>query len=122
MTGEHDALAGVGRRGELSVSSLRSDGTFSRPVPIWSVLVDGRLFIRSYMGTEGRWYRGVLARRAGRVTSGSRAVDVTFTPAPIELADRIDEAYRAKYAGSGYLAPMLSEQARAAAFEVTAKP
>lgn len=63
-----------------------------------------------------------LALRAGRVTSGPQTVDVTFTPVPIELADSIDEAYRAKYAGSAYLAPMLSEQARAAAFEVTAKP
>ncbi|NHI16537.1 DUF2255 family protein [Microbacterium excoecariae] len=121
MTGDASAFERIGRRGELRVSSLRADGTHSRFVPIWSVMVDGRLFVRSYMGTEGRWYRGAMARRAGRVSSGPDTIDVAFAPAPADLADRIDGAYREKYAGSAYLAPMLSADARASALELTAR-
>lgn len=35
------------------------------------------------------------------------------------LNHRIDEAYRAKYKGSPYLAPMVGKQARAATIKIT---
>ncbi|WP_245306455.1 DUF2255 family protein [Acidipropionibacterium timonense] len=36
-----------------------------------------------------------------------------------DLNDRIDDAYRAKYAGSAYLPPMVADGPRAATVEVT---
>ena len=36
-----------------------------------------------------------------------------------ELGDRIDEAYRVKYAGSPYLPPMIAAGPRAATVEIT---
>ena len=42
-----------------------------------------------------------------------------FEPVEGALNQRIDEAYRAKYAGSAYLEPMIGERARAATIRIT---
>jgi len=44
--------------------------------------------------------------------------DVVFEPADGATNDRIDEAYRTKYAGSPYLKPMIGDRARAATVRV----
>ena len=44
--------------------------------------------------------------------------DVVFEPVEGPINDRIDEAYRAKYAGSPYVKPMIGARARAAAVRV----
>lgn len=36
-----------------------------------------------------------------------------------EADDRVDEAYRAKYAGSPYLSPMVGDRARSATVRIT---
>jgi hypothetical protein len=40
--------------------------------------------------------------------------DVLFEPVDGSINDRIDEAYRLKYAGSPYLKPMIGARARSA--------
>lgn len=45
--------------------------------------------------------------------------DVEFEPAEGPINDRIDDAYRAKYAKSRYLSPMIGAPARAATIKVT---
>ena len=42
-----------------------------------------------------------------------------FEPVEGALNQRIDEAYRAKYAVSPYLAPMIGERAHAATIRIT---
>jgi hypothetical protein len=44
--------------------------------------------------------------------------DVSFAPAEGAINDRVDDAYRAKYRGSPYLAPMIGARARAATVRV----
>ena len=79
--------------------------TYGTPTWIWSVVVDGRLFVRAYNGTDGRWYRSAIAQRAGRIDAAGATHDVAFAPADPGLADRIDQAYEEKYAGSPAGAP-----------------
>lgn len=87
---------------------------------IWSVVVDGRLFVRAWNGTRGKWYRSAIAQRAGNITAAGREHDVAFAPIDDpELNDRIDAAYNAKYAGSPYLPPMVAAGPRAATVEIT---
>mgnify|MGYP000910695037 CR=1 FL=1 len=87
---------------------------------IWSVVVDGRLFVRAWSGTQGRWYQAAVAQRAGRITAAGQAYEVDFAPVADEhLHDRIDAAYQAKYAGSPYLPPMVAAGPRAATVEIT---
>jgi hypothetical protein len=45
-------------------------------------------------------------------------MDVVFEPVEGPINDRIDEAYRAKYAGSPYLKPMIGARARSATVRV----
>jgi hypothetical protein len=93
---------------DLHVSPLREDGvTYGTPSWIWSVVVDGDLYVRGYNGTRSRWYQAALRQEAGRITAAGMTREVTFEPVDGAINDRIDDAYRAKYAGSPYLAPMI---------------
>lgn len=107
---------------DLHVSPFREDGTtYGTPTWIWSVVVDGRVFIRAWNGPRGRWYRAAVSQGAGRITAAGRTYEVSFAPAPAELADAIDAAYEVKYAGSPYLPPMLAAGPRSACCEVTVR-
>lgn len=105
----------IGTAEELQIAPLRGDGTLSKPVTIWVVRVGDELYVRSYRGERGAWYRGALEQHAGHVQAGGVERDVTFVdegdPA---INDRIDDAYRAKYGRyPQYVAPMLTAEVRA---------
>ncbi|MDN6487131.1 MAG: DUF2255 family protein, partial [Ancrocorticia sp.] len=36
---------------------------------IWSVVVDGHLYVRAWNGTSGRWYRSALDQKTGSKTA-----------------------------------------------------
>jgi hypothetical protein len=104
---------------ELEISTRRSDGGLRPFVPIWVVAVDGQLYVRSYRGPGGAWYRHALALPEGAIRAGAQHSDVTFTQVQADqtdLLDAIGEAYRTKYAryGDSYLKPMLADAAVAA--------
>ena len=66
--------------------------------PIWAVVVDGDVYVRSYRGERGAWYR--RARADGRMTVGvdGSDVEVAAEPAVDEAVNqRVSDAYRAKY-------------------------
>lgn len=87
---------------------------------IWSVAVDGRLFVRAWNGTRGRWYRAAVAQGAGKITAAGHEHEVEFTPINDPcLNGKIDAAYHTKYAGSPYLPPMVAAGPKAATVEVT---
>ena len=100
---------------DLHISPLRDDGkTYGTPTWIWSVVADGELYVRGYNGTASRWYQAAVRQKHGRIRAAGMTIDVTFEPAPGSVSDQIDDAYRAKYARSPYLAPMIGPRARAA--------
>jgi hypothetical protein len=49
---------------------------------------------------------------AGRITAAGMTKEVSFEPVEGPINDSVDEAYRAKYRSSPYLAPMLGARAR----------
>ncbi len=100
-------IQGIAGSDDLHIAAYHPDGkTTGTPTWIWSVVVDDRLFVRAWNGTNGRWYRSAIAQQAGRITAAGHEHDVVFTPVTDrELNDRIDDAYRTKYAGSRYLPP-----------------
>jgi 4-carboxymuconolactone decarboxylase len=80
-------------------------------VPIWVVRVGDALYVRSYRGNDGAWYRHATQRREGRIRAGGVERDVAFDT--VDAVDDtvqsvIDQAYRAKYAryGDTHLRPM----------------
>ena len=114
-----ETLAAIIDADDLQISPVRADGvTYGTPTWIWCVAVDGELYVRGYNGTRSRWYAATLAHPDGRIHAAGHVFDVTFTPAEAALADRIDDAYTAKYAGSPYLQPMINDRARAAGIRI----
>ncbi|MBV1853659.1 DUF2255 family protein [Catellatospora tritici] len=106
----------IGNAEELQISSRRRDGSLREPVTIWVVRAGDDLYIRSYRGAEGSWYRGARASRRGRIRAGGVDRDVDFDAVTDPGAnDRVDAAYRGKYRGDNaqYVDPMIAPQARA---------
>src|SRR3954449_13300949 len=105
---------------DLHISPFREDGkTYGTPTWIWSVALDGALYVRAYNGRDSRWYQAALGQKAGRITAAGLTKEVTFEPVEGSINDRIDDAYRAKYAGNRYLGSMISARARAPTVRVT---
>ena len=114
-----DELARIGEADELTVSPLRADGRPGRAVPIWVVRVGDELYVRSWRGDAGAWYRAAKARRGGRISSGGVERDVEFSDAEDAVNDAVDAAYRDKYARyPSYVEPMVTAQARATTLQL----
>ena len=90
-------LAPFANANEIRVSSRRRDGSLRPFVPVWGVVVDGALYVRSQAGPENGWYRRALASGTGRIRAHGTELDVTFARALDADHAAIDAAYRAKY-------------------------
>ncbi len=103
----------------LHVAPFRDDGaTYGTLTWIWSVVVDGALYVRAYHGRDSRWYRAAIRQKAGRIAVVGDTLEVAFAAVEGDLLDRIDDAYRTRYERSPYLAAMISPRARAATVRI----
>jgi hypothetical protein len=109
-----DELARIGDAEELTVQPLLADGRTGKPVPIWVVRAGDELYVRSFRGDDGAWYRAAKARRQGHISAGGVQRDVEFAEADAAVNDAVDAGYRDKYARyPSYVQPMVTAQARA---------
>ena len=112
MTGwTSEELDRIGAADELEVTPLRS----RRPVTIWVVRDGDALYVRSWRGRSGSWFRAAQAQGGGRISAGGVDKDVDFIGADNDVNDALDAAYRAKYQryGDRYVGPMVGPDARA---------
>ena len=117
---KNDELEKIAKTDDLHISPFREDGkTYGTPTWIWSVVIDGDLYVRAYNGRNSRWYRAAMRQKAGRITAADMTKEVAFDAADGAIQNRIDDAYRAKYKDSEYLPPMIGERARSATVKVT---
>ena len=120
MTWSKDELHRIAEADDLHIAPFRDDGvTYGTPTWIWSVAVDGALYVRPYNGRNSRWYQAALSQKAGRITAAGLTRDVAFEPVDGPINDAINDAYRAKYRNSPYLGPMIGTRARAATVRIT---
>jgi hypothetical protein len=62
-TRPRDELRKIAAADDLHVSPFREDGaTFGTPTWIWSVAVDGSLYVRAYNGRSSRWHQAALRK------------------------------------------------------------
>jgi hypothetical protein len=109
-----DELSKIGAAEELQIAPRRRDGTLRKPVTIWVVRVGDDLYVRSWRGPAGRWFRGAQQTHEGHIRAGGVDKDVTFMDVDDSINDAIDAAYRAKYRRyASYVPPMVSPDARA---------
>ncbi len=110
-----DEVNRIAASDDLHISPFRDDGvTYGTPTWIWSVVVDGDLYVCAYNGQASRWYKSAMGQKAGRIQVAGMNKNVRFEPVDGVINDAIDAAYRAKYASSRYLASMIGDRARSA--------
>jgi hypothetical protein len=115
-----DELHRIAKADDLHISPFREDGvTYGTPTWIWSVVVDGNLYVRAYNGQNSRWYQAAVRQKAGRITVAGMTKEVTFDLVDGPISDAIDDAYRTKYQKSPYLSSMIGARARAATVRIT---
>ncbi len=101
-----DELDAIGRADEAEITTSTSTGR-STATPIWIVRVADGVYVRSYRGPDGGWYRRALRSGTARVAVGGIELDVTVSPASDVPAADVDAAYRAKYGRSPYTTTMV---------------
>jgi hypothetical protein len=79
-----------------------------RRTTIWPVVVEGQVYIRSWLGERGLWYREIVANPDAVLHVGREAVPVrAVAAADPESVQRASAGLRRKYAGSQSLASMV---------------
>lgn len=107
-------LETVATAAELNIAPLGQGGTPKGTRPIWVVRVGDGLYVRSWHGSSGRWYRGVQVSQRARVNVGNFEAQVEAQRVDDEaINDAIDAAYREKYGRSSYVSEMVRPEARA---------
>jgi hypothetical protein len=80
-TWSEDDLRKIAEADDLHISPFRDDGkTYGTPTWIWSVAVDGALYVRGYNGQKSRWYQAAVRQKAGRIIAAGMTKDVSFGP------------------------------------------
>ena len=114
-----DELAAIAGADDLHIAPLRPDGvTFGTPTWIWSVAVEGGLYVRADNGVQSRWYHAAVTQGAGQITAAGLTRRVRFDTVTGPVNDRIDAAYQAKYGSSPYLPAMVTTRTRAATIRI----
>jgi hypothetical protein len=118
-----EELGKIGAAEELEIAPLGEDGSLRPFVTIWVVRVGDNLYVRSYRGHNGAWFRSALQRPQGRIRAGGVDREVDFAQPDDADQDAIDQAYRTKYAryASTYVDPMVSPDAQAATLRLVAR-
>ncbi|WP_138445421.1 DUF2255 family protein [Sinomonas susongensis] len=113
-------LRRIAETDDFHISPFREDrATYGTPTWIWSVVVDGSLYVRPWNGVDSRWYKAALCQGAGRISAAGETFDVLFEAADPAVNDGVDAAYRAKYGDSPYFPPMVGARPRAATVRIT---
>jgi hypothetical protein len=119
MTWVKEELRRIAEADDLHIAPFREDAvTYGTPTWIWSVAVEGALYVRGYNGQKSRWYQAAVRQKAGRIIAAGMTKEVTFELVDGPINDRIDDAYRTKYRASAYLGPMIGARARAATVKI----
>ena len=75
-----------------------------RFIGIWAVVVDDRVFVRSWSLKRRSWWRTFLEDPRGAIQIGDRQIDVRARPATsARLRDAVDQAYLEKYHSRGWI-------------------
>src|SRR5579862_7007784 len=111
-----DDLERIGSARELQIAVRGDDGTVRRWVPIWVVLVDEQVYVRTWYRRETGWFGQVLSSRQALIRVPGLEADVAVEDvgrgtAPLRAG--VDAAYRAKYGSSSSTASMVTPEAAA---------
>jgi len=82
--------------------AIRAGTRPHRFIPIWAVVVERRIFVRSWSLKPRSWYRTLLEQPRGTIRVGDRSARVRAVHTrSARLVAAVDRAYLAKYGGRG---------------------
>src|SRR2546422_494622 len=86
------------------ILGIRAGSQAHRFIGIWAVVVEGRVFVRSWSLKPRSWYRTFLEEPRGVIVVNGREIPVraVFTRSE-RLKQAVDRAYREKYYTGGSL-------------------
>lgn len=80
------------------VIGIRAGSEPHRIIAVWAVVVESRVFIRSWGMKAGGWHRKFLEEPRGIMTVGERRIRVRAVQTrSARVKDEVDRAYAAKY-------------------------
>jgi hypothetical protein len=101
---------------------IRAGDGGHRFIGIWMVVVDNRVFVRSWSVKADGWYRRFLKDASGAIKVGEREIAVRAVQIRDKrLRDAIDRAYLEKYSTPGslkYAQDLASAKSRATTLEL----
>ena len=107
MTFPESDLAAIATAKEVDIETRSTAGVTHRTI-IWIVERDGAVYVRSYKGLDGRWYREALADPGVAIHVDGRRVAARAVPATDPASvEACSEGLRAKYRRSASLDAML---------------
>ena len=114
----------VGALDAAKILGVRAGGRSThRFTGVWVVVVDGRVFARSWTVTPDGWYAAFREDPLGTIQVGERRVRVRARPIRGErILDAIEQAYAVKYptpASAKWVRGFRSKRRRAATLEFT---
>jgi len=112
-----EELDSLDRTREIRVAGRRDDGSLRPLTIVWTVVVDGAVYVRSYKGADGKWYQGVLRGMTGAISWNGQQRDVAYHPDDAH-DDAIDDAFFAKYGDTGSTRAMVAPGAVATTLRV----
>lgn len=104
------------------VIGIRAGTAPHRIISIWAVVVEGRVFVRSWSLKPRSWYRTFREEPQGVMAIQGREIPVRAVQTRSErLKDAVDQAYLAKYktpSASKYARDLCEEKSRATTMEL----
>ena len=124
MTWTENELNKIGNAEELQIATRLRDGTLRKKVTIWVVRVGDNIYIRSYNGHNGAWYKSALVRHEGVIRAGGIKKDVRLGEvSDLDLLEQVDAAYQNKYGRyPQHVAPMLTDDVRGTTLKLMLMP
>ena len=108
------------------VLGIRAGSAPHRFIGIWAVVVDGRVFVRSWSLKPRSWYRTFLEDPEGKIQVAGREIPVRAVRTRSErLKDAVSRAYLAKYDTPGsirYARDLGGARSRATTTELVPRP
>jgi hypothetical protein len=93
---------------EVDIETRRADDAPAHRTTIWAVVEDGDVYVRSYRGSAGRWYREITANPSAVLHVDGEAVPVRAVPAvDSDSIERVSAGYLRKYRDSSVVDSMV---------------
>lgn len=120
MAWTEEELATIGSAEEVELATVGASGRLRRPVTVWVVRVGDKLYVRSWLGQQAKWYQSLQSRGEGHIRARGVEKDVLLVPTGGAVNDAVDAGYRGKYRrhAGGHLEPMIAAGARATTLEM----